>query len=279
MDNYATLYVCPTPIGNLKDITLRVLETLEAADIIAAEDTRHTVKLLNHYNIKKKLISYHEHNKAKMQPILIEMLKAGKTVALVSDAGMPGISDPGSDIIAACIKENIKVEVLPGANAAITALVSSGLNTESFIFIGFLPKKISEARKILETLNDEKRTMIFYETPHRLLKILELIKEVLGDRNISIARELTKIHEQILRLTLQEAVAYYSENEPRGEYVLIVEGRKKEKEPTPDDTAIMKIVEQYKSEGFSTKDAIIKAAQMLGLPRNIVYDLIKTSSK
>ena len=277
MDNYATLYICPTPIGNLKDITLRVLETLENADVIAAEDTRHTIKLLNHYNIKKKLISYHEHNTAKMQPILLEMLKSGNNVALVSDAGMPGISDPGSDIIAACIKENINVEVLPGANAAITALVASGINTDSFIFIGFLPKKISQAKHLLEALIKEPRTLILYESPHRLLKTLEILNEILGDRKIALARELTKIHEQILRLTMAEALTYYSSIEPRGEYVIIIEGAKEKEEITLDDSAIVKIVEEYKNQGLSTKDAIMKTSQMLGLPRNAVYKSVKTN--
>lgn len=276
MNNYATLYVCPTPIGNLKDITLRVLETLEQADVIAAEDTRHTIKLLNHYDIKKKLISYHEHNTAKMQPILLEMLKSGTTIALVSDAGMPGISDPGSDIISACIKENINVEVLPGANAAITALVASGINTEAFTFIGFLPKKISQAKNLVETLIDEPRTLILYESPHRLVKILEILNNILGDRNIALARELTKIHEQILRLTLSEAITYYSSTNPRGEYVIIIEGAKKEKKAAISDAAIIKTVEEYKNKGFSTKDAVLKASQTLGLSRNAVYDSVKT---
>lgn len=275
MNNYATLYVCPTPIGNLKDITLRVLETLEQADVIAAEDTRHTIKLLNHYNIKKKLISYHEHNTAKMQPILLEMLKSGTTVALVSDAGMPGISDPGSDIISACIKENINVEVLPGANAAITALVASGINSESFTFIGFLPKKISQAKNLVEKLIDEPRTLILYESPHRLVKVLEILKDILGDRNIALARELTKIHEQILRLTICEAITYYSSAQPRGEYVIIIEGAKKEKKAAINNAAILQTVEEYKSKGFSTKDAVLKASQTLGLSRNAVYDSVK----
>lgn len=279
MDNFATLYVCPTPIGNLKDITLRVLETLEAADIIAAEDTRHTLKLLNHYGIKKKLISYHEHNTAKMEPVLIDLLKEGKTIALVSDAGMPGISDPGSDIILACIKENIRVEVLPGANAALTALVASGLDTEAFVFIGFLPKKMSEAKAALEKLAGETKTLIFYESPHRLLKMLTLMKDVLGQRDIAIARELTKIHEQILRMALEEAVSFYSENAPRGEYVLVIGGQKKEKGTTISDAQIIEIATRYKNEGFSTKDSATMTAQKLSLPKNTVYDLMKTHNK
>ncbi len=274
MNEQTTLYICPTPIGNLKDITLRVLETLEAVDIIAAEDTRHTVKLLNHYNIKKKLISYHEHNKLKMQPVLLELLQSGKNVALVSDAGMPGISDPGSDIVAACIAENINVEVLPGANAAITALVASGLNTDAFVFVGFLPKKITDARRYLETIKNENKTLIFYESPHRLQKILELLNNVLGNRRIALARELTKMHEQILRFSLQEAIEHYTTIEPRGEYVLVVEGYK-DTEISIDEDLILSTIEQYKEQGYSTKDAITKAAQKLGLSKNIVYNLTK----
>ena len=271
-----TLFVCPTPIGNLKDITIRVLETLEAVDVIAAEDTRHTVKLLNHYNIKKKLISYHEHNTARMQPVLIELLLSGKNVALVSDAGMPGISDPGSDIIAACIKEGINVEVLPGANAAITALVASGLNTDSFVFLGFLPKKITDSRKLLESVKNEAKTLILYESPHRLTKILELVYDVLGDRSIALARELTKLHEQVLRITVKEAIAYYENLEPRGEYALVIEGAKTEIKPI-DNELIQETIEQFKAQGLSTKDTITKAALTLGLPRNTVYNCTKNS--
>lgn len=274
----ATLFICPTPIGNLKDVTLRVLETLKSVDLIAAEDTRQTVKLLNHYDIKNKLISYHEHNKMKMQPILLNELKDGKNIALVTDAGMPGISDPGSDMVLACIKENINVEVLPGANAAITALVASGLSTESFLFIGFLPKKITEARRLLENIKNETHTLIFYESPHRLLKILELLNEVLGDRDISIARELTKIHEQFLRLKITEAIDHFKQTEPRGEFVLVVERAKKDTlKPPADESIIQQTVKAYKEQGLSTKDAIIKAAQELGLSRNIVYKSAKAS--
>lgn len=273
-----TLFICPTPIGNLKDVTLRVLETLESVDFIAAEDTRQTVKLLNHYGIKNRLISYHEHNKIKMQPILLSELKSGKNIALVTDAGMPGISDPGSDIVLACIKENINVEVLPGANAAITALVASGLSTESFLFIGFLPKKITEARRLLEDIKNETHTLIFYESPHRLIKILELLNEILGDRDISIARELTKIHEQFLRSKITEAIAHFNETDPRGEFVLVIKGAKKDtQKPPADETTIQQTVNTYKQQGFSTKDAIIKAAQELGLSRNIVYKSAKAS--
>lgn len=274
----ATLFICPTPIGNLKDVTLRVLETLKSVDLIAAEDTRQTVKLLNHYDIKNKLISYHEHNKMKMQPVLINELKDGKNIALVTDAGMPGISDPGSDIVLACIKENINVEVLPGANAAITALVASGLSTESFLFIGFLPKKITEAKRLLENIKNETHTLIFYESPHRLIKILELLNEVLGDRDISIARELTKIHEQFLRLKITGAIEHFKETDPRGEFVLVVEGAKKDTlKPLANESTIQQAVFAYKEQGLSTKDAIIKAAQELGLSRNIVYKSAKAS--
>jgi len=274
----ATLFICPTPIGNLKDVTLRVLETLKSVDLIAAEDTRQTVKLLNHYDIKNKLISYHEHNKMKMQPVLINELKDGKNIALVTDAGMPGISDPGSDIVLACIKENINVEVLPGANAAITALVASGLSTESFLFIGFLPKKITEAKRLLENIKNETHTLIFYESPHRLIKILELLNEVLGDRDISIARELTKIHEQFLRLKITGAIDHFKGTDPRGEFVLVVEGAKKDTlKPPADESTIQQTVFAYKEQGLSTKDAIIKAAQELGLSRNIVYKSAKAS--
>lgn len=219
------LYVVPTPIGNLKDITLRALEVLENADVIAAEDTRQTLKLLNHFNMKKQMISYHKFNENIKSDDIINMLKNCKQVALVSDAGTPGISDPGSVIIKRCIEENIEFEVLTGATAVTTALVYSGLDTTKFLFRGFLPRENKDRKPIIEDLKNRQETLIFYESPHRLIKTLEFLRENLGNRRIAICRELTKLHEEILRLTLEEAIDYYSENETRGEYVLVVEGK------------------------------------------------------
>ncbi|KGM96497.1 tetrapyrrole methylase [Clostridium novyi A str. 4552] len=270
------LYVVPTPIGNLKDITLRALEILQNADIIAAEDTRQTLKLLNHFNIKKQMISYHKFNENIKSDDIINMLKDCKQVALVSDAGTPGISDPGSVIIKRCIEESIEFEVLTGATAVTTALVYSGLDTTKFLFRGFLPRENKDRKPIIEDLKNRQETLIFYESPHRLIKTLEFLYENLGNRRISICRELTKLHEEILRLTLEESIAYYSENETRGEYVLVVEGKSieeviKEEQEVWADLSIENHIKKYIDEGLTKKEAIKKVAKDRSVPKSDIY--------
>ncbi|MBU3189122.1 16S rRNA (cytidine(1402)-2'-O)-methyltransferase [Clostridium bowmanii] len=270
------LYLVPTPIGNLKDITLRALEVLQDVDIIAAEDTRQSLKLLNHFNIKKTLISYHQHNEQGKSENLIDQIKQGKNIAIISDAGSPGISDPGSVIVKKCIEQNIKFEVLPGATAITTALVYSGLDTTKFIFRGFLPREKKERKPIIDDLLNRSETLIFYEAPHRLVSTLEFLYENIGNRKISMCRELTKIYEEIIRLTLEEAIEYYKEKAPRGEYVLVIEGKSKE-EIDKDEKAkwemltIEEHIERYISEGINKKDAMKKVAKDRGIPKSEIY--------
>lgn len=270
------LYLVPTPIGNLKDITLRALEVLKEADFIASEDTRVSLKLLNHFNIKKTLISYHKHNEQGKSEDIISLLKDGKNIAIITDAGTPGISDPGSFIVSKCIEEGIPFEVLPGATAITTALVYSGLDTTSFLFKGFLPRENKDRKPILEELEPRKETLIFYEAPHRLRNTLEAIYEVLGNRNIALCRELTKLHEEILRYTLEEAIEYYKENDPRGEYVLVLSGKsqeeiKKEKMSAWEDLTIEEHIKMYIEQGLNKKDAIKKVAKDREMPKGEVY--------
>ncbi|MBI6873160.1 16S rRNA (cytidine(1402)-2'-O)-methyltransferase [Clostridium aciditolerans] len=274
--NFGKLYLVPTPIGNLKDITLRALEVLENVDLVAAEDTRQSLKLLNHFNIKKTLISYHKHNEQGKSMDLIEKIKDGKSIALISDAGTPGISDPGSIIVSKCIEENIDFEVLPGATAITTALVYSGLDTSKFIFRGFLPRENKDKRIIIEELKDRKETLVFYESPHRIRETLEFLRSNLGNRRISICRELTKLHEQILRFSLDEAISYYSEKDIKGEFVLVVEG-KGEEEILQEERAkwealsIEEHIKNYISEGLSKKEAIKKVAKDRKLSKSEIY--------
>jgi len=209
-ERYGTLYLCPTPIGNLEDITLRALKILKRVDFIAAEDTRVTVKLLNHYEIKTPLISYHEHNQRQKGPEIIQLLLNGKNVALVTDAGTPGISDPGEDLVKLAVAEEIPVVPLPGAVAAICALVASGLSTERFVFEGFLPRKPKDRNQRLRLIATEPRTIVFYEAPHRILKTLEYLREALGNRKISVAREITKLHEEFFRGTIEQGLSPYN---------------------------------------------------------------------
>lgn len=270
------LYLVPTPIGNLKDITLRALEVLNQVDLIAAEDTRQSLKLLNHFNIKKPLISYHQHNEQGKSENLIDKLKEGKNIALVSDAGTPGISDPGAVIVSKCIEEHIDFEVLTGATAVTTALVYSGMDTTKFIFRGFMPRENKERKIIMEELKNRKETLIFYEAPHRLKSTLEFLKSNLGNRKISICRELTKLHEEILRLNLSEAIDYYEDKTVKGELVLIVEG-KDEKEIMNEEMAewqdldIDEHIKMYIKEGLNKKDAIKKVAKDRNLPKSEIY--------
>ena len=268
------LYVCPTPIGNLEDITCRTLRVLNEVDLIAAEDTRHTIKLLNHFEINKTLTSYHEHNKLTKGPILIDKLLEGINIALVSDAGMPGISDPGQDLVALCIDHGIDIEVLPGASAFVIALVGSGLPSWKFAFEGFLDRDKKSKKKRLEEIRYEERTLIIYESPHRLKESLKFMEEVLGDRKIAVCRELTKKHEEYMRSNISQVRAYYEDNDPRGEYILIVEGSnetrpdKKDSYDGLDERAyVIKLME----EGLSKKDAIKMVAKDRKLKKDIVY--------
>ena len=267
------LYLVPTPIGNLGDISIRCRETLEQADFIAAEDTRVSLKLLNHLGIKKSLVSYFEHNKEQKGEMIVERILAGETCALVSDAGSPAISDPGEDLVKQCAAAGITVCAIPGPCAVITALSISGQATGRFCLEGFLSTSKKSRKEHLESLIGEQRTMIFYEAPHKLLATLESMAEVFGgDRGISLCRELTKLHEEVVRTTLAEAIAMYEEKPPKGEFVLVVAGAAPvEKEAfTPEDAA--QRVAQLMEEGLSRKDAVKQAAKELDLPKNVVYE-------
>ena len=268
------LYLVPTPIGNLGDISLRCRQTLEEADFIAAEDTRVTLKLLNHLGIKKSLVSYYEHNKASKGNVILERILNGETCALVSDAGSPAISDPGEDLVKQCAEAGITVCAIPGPCALVTALSISGQSTGRFCFEGFLSTSKRSRREHLESLKKEQRTMIFYEAPHKLLTTLEDMAETFGsDRPISLCRELTKLHEEVVRTTLGEAVAKYSENAPKGEFVLIVAGAEPEIEEAPSQEDAAVYLRQLMESGMSRKDAIRQTSKDLGLPKNVVYDL------
>lgn len=277
----AMLYLVPTPIGNLGDISQRCRETLEAADFIAAEDTRVTLKLLNHLGIKKSLVSYYEHNKAAQGSRIVERILGGETCALVSDAGSPAISDPGEDLVRQCAGAGIPVCAIPGPCAAITALSISGQATGRFCFEGFLSTAKKSRREHLESLKSEQRTMIFYEAPHKLLTTLSDMAEVFGgDRPLSLCRELTKLHEEVVRTTLSEAMARYTENPPKGEFVLIVAGAKPEEKEIPSETDAAARLAELIAQGLSRKDAVKQAAKELGLSKNAVYEIaLKDSEK
>ena len=267
------LYLVPTPIGNLGDISIRCRQTLEQADFIAAEDTRVTMKLLNHLGIKKSLVSYYEHNKAMKGDMIVERILSGEACALVSDAGSPAISDPGEELVKQCAQAGITVCAIPGPCAVITALSISGQATGRFCFEGFLSTAKKSRREHLESLIGEKRTMIFYEAPHKLMATLEDMAETFGsDRPISLCRELTKLHEEVIRTTLGGAITLYSQQPPRGEYVLVLAGAPEEEKValTTDDAAsyVAKLMEG----GMSRKDAIKQTAKELDLPKNVVYD-------
>ena len=267
------LYLVPTPIGNLGDISIRCRETLEQADFIAAEDTRVSLKLLNHLGIKKSLVSYFEHNKAEKGNMIVERILAGETCALVSDAGSPAISDPGEDLVRQCAEAGITVCAIPGPCAVITALSISGQSTGRFCFEGFLSTAKKSRREHLESLQKEERTMIFYEAPHKLCATLEDMASVFGnDRPISLCRELTKLHEEVVRTTLGEAIRKYTETPPKGEFVLVVAGAAPEEKvsATAEDGAARAL--ELMEGGMSRKDAARQAAKELGLPKNLVYD-------
>ena len=270
------LYLCATPIGNLQDMTPRVVETLKEVDLIAAEDTRNSIKLLNHFEIKTPMTSYHEFNKVEKALYLVEQLQTGKNIALISDAGTPAISDPGEILVRECHKAGIRVTSLPGACALITALTMSGLNTRRFCMEGFLPSDKKEKRNILEELKQESRTIILYEAPHRLSKTLLELYEALGDREIALCRELTKKFETVMKTTLKEAIDYYKENEPRGEYVLVLEGKslvekKQEKIEEWEKMSIEEHMAFYENQGIDHKEALKKVAKDRGVGKRDIY--------
>jgi len=273
---FGKLYVVPTPIGNLKDITLRAIEVLESADMIAAEDTRQSLKLLNHFNIRKPLVSYHKFNEQNKSGSIVQLLKEGKNIALISDAGTPGISDPGSIIIKKCLEEKIDFVVLPGATAVIPALVYSGLDTTKFIFRGFFPRETKERRKVLDEISEREETIIFYEAPHRLLDALTFICENMGNRNLAVCRELTKIHEEIFRGTIKEAVSHFSSKQIKGEIVLVIEGKSKEaileeKKSKWENMPIRDHIICYMELGKSKKESIKLVSNERGLPKSEIY--------
>lgn len=274
-----TLYLVATPIGNLQDITFRAVDTLKMVDMIAAEDTRQSIKLLNHFDIKKPLISYHEHNKNTKGNYLIEQLQMGKNIALVSDAGSPGISDPGEDLVRLAADNAIKVTMIPGPVAAMTGLVISGLPTGQFVFEGFLPMNKRARQEHLNRLKDEIRTIIFYEAPHKLSYTLKDIYNALGDRRIALARELTKLHEEVIRCSLLEAIDLYSEKQPKGEFVLIVEGQNRNiieenKKNKFAEISIEEHVQTYIDAGLNKKDAIKRVADERGIIKRDVYNVV-----
>ncbi|NLI91711.1 MAG: 16S rRNA (cytidine(1402)-2'-O)-methyltransferase [Peptococcaceae bacterium] len=266
----STLYICATPIGNLGDITLRVLETLKEVDFIAAEDTRHSRKLLNHYDIKTPLISYHQHNEKFRTNEVIMRLKAGETCALISDAGMPGISDPGQVLIKACLKENLKIDVLPGPNAALTALVLSGMPTDNFIYLGFLPTVQGERKRILTSVAELTCTMIFYEAPHRLIRTLEDIHEILGDRVTVVARELTKLHQSVHRGLISELLEQFRIAAPKGECCILLGPPVREIEQGQPDDWLCE-VNKLEREGKNSKEAMKIVAKKRGISKRDIY--------
>ena len=274
-----TLFLCATPIGNLSDMTPRVIETLREADMIAAEDTRNSMKLLNYFDIKTPLTSYHEYNKVEKADQIITWLHAGKNIALITDAGTPAISDPGGILVAKCMEAGIPVTSLPGCCACITALTLSGLSTRRFCFEGFLPADKKERKFILEELKDETRTIILYEAPHHLKKTLQQLFEELGDRRVTLCRELTKKFETVFPTTLGEALCFYEENEPRGEYVLVLEGisrrnLQKEKQQMWETLTIEEHMQKYESQGMEKKEAMKRVAADRGISKRDVYQAL-----
>ena len=270
------IYLVPTPIGNLGDITLRALEVLKSVDLIAAEDTRQSLKLLNHFNIKKSLISYHKHNEQGKSEELIDRVRNGENIAVISDAGTPGISDPGGIVLKKCIENGIDVEVLPGATASTTAIIYSGLDTSAFIFRCFLPRENNEKKEFVESLKDRRETIIFYESPYRVIDTLTFLKENFGNRNIAICRELTKLHEEIYRGSLEEAICYFNDNIPKGEFVLVLQGKsleeiRNENVAKWEDMSIKDHIIYFINQGMSKKDAIKQVSKDRELPKSEVY--------
>ncbi len=270
------LYLCATPIGNLEDVTYRVIRILKEVDLIAAEDTRNSVKLLNRYEINTPMTSYHEHNKIEKAHKLVECLREGKNIALITDAGTPGISDPGEELVQICYQAGIKVFSLPGPAACITAATISGLSTRRFAFEAFLPRDKKQRSKILNELKNETRTIILYEAPHHLLQTLEDLVQTLGNRKISLCRELTKKFEEVQQTTINDAIAYYESNSPRGEYVLVVQGKsfqdiQKEQQSIWTSMSLQEHMEYYEKQGIMHKDAMKLVAKDRGVPKREVY--------
>lgn len=275
-----TLYLCATPIGNLEDMTYRAVRTLKEVDLIAAEDTRNSIKLLNHFEIHTPMTSYHEYNKYEKGRKLVEKLLEGADIALITDAGTPGISDPGEELAAMCHEAGIRVTAVPGAAACITALTISGLPTRRFAFEAFLPSDKKEREYVLESLEKESRTIVLYEAPHRLVKTLKLLYERLGDRRISVCRELTKRHETVYQSVLSEAAAYYEQNAPKGECVLVIEGLNRQELVRQEqerwaDTSIEEHMEHYLSRGMDRKEAMKQTAKDRGVPKREIYNYLE----
>lgn len=273
------LYLCATPIGNLEDITLRVLRTLEEVDLIAAEDTRNSIKLLNHYEIKTPMTSYHEYNKIEKAHYLVSQMMEGKNVALITDAGTPAISDPGEELVRIAYEAGIEITSLPGASACVTALTLSGLSTRRFAFEAFLPKEKKERRRILEELKQETRTIILYEAPHHLRQTLEELEETLGNRKITLCRELTKKYEEAHKTTINDVRNYYNDNEPRGEYVLVVEGKTleeidNERREAWEQMTLEEHMAHYENQGIARKEAMKLVAKDRGVSKRDIYQAL-----
>ena len=271
-----TLYLCATPIGNLEDMTFRCIRILKEVDLIAAEDTRNSIKLLNHFEIKTPMTSYHEYNKIEKGHKLVEHLLNGEDIALITDAGTPGISDPGEELVKMCQEAGIVVTAIPGAAACITALTISGLSTRRFAFEAFLPADKKERQAVLDELKEETRTIVLYEAPHRLVKTLQLLYDTLGKRKISICRELTKKHETVFAATMEEALAYYNNHEPKGECVMVIEGKSRdeiraEEQAHWEEMTIEEHMEYYESQGIDRKEAMKRVAKDRGIGKRDVY--------
>ena len=277
------LYLCATPIGNLEDITLRVLRVLREVDLIAAEDTRNSIKLLNHFNIKTPMTSYHEYNKIEKAYQLVEKMRQGQNIALITDAGTPGISDPGEELVRICQESGIPVTSLPGPAACITALTMSGLPTRRFAFEAFLPKDKKERARILSSLEQETRTIVLYEAPHHLKKTLEELWKALGDRNITLCRELTKKYETAFPTTISGAIAYYEKQEPRGEFVLVIQGKDqkqliKEQQESWEALSLEEHMQHYENQGMNRKEAMKQVAKDRGISKRDVYGTLLEDS-
>ena len=276
INNSGTLYLCATPIGNLEDMTFRAVGVLKEADLIAAEDTRNSIRLLNHFDIHTPMTSYHEYNRIEKGHHLVSLLLEGKNIALITDAGTPGISDPGEDLVRMCRDAGIPVTSVPGACACVNALIISGRPTRRFCFEAFLPADKKDRRRVLQEIQEETRTTVIYEAPHRLRKTLQELLEVLGDRRLSICRELTKKFETVMETTLEDAVRFYGEQEPRGEYVLVLEGRShasidEEERSRFENMSVQEHVEMYEEQGLNRKDAMKQAAKDRGVSKRDIY--------
>ena len=275
-DMAGKLYLCATPIGNLEDITYRVLKTLKEVDLIGAEDTRHSIHLMNHFEIKTPMTSYHEYNKVEKAKILVEQMKEGKNIAIITDAGTPGISDPGEEIVRQCYEAGIEVTSIPGPAACITALTMSGLNTRRFAFEAFLPAEKKERRRILQELKNETRTIVLYEAPHHLVRTLKELQKVLGDREITLCKELTKIYEKAEKSTIEKLIEKYEDAEIKGEYVLVIQGKAFEEIQKEEQEIYLKItveehMQKYLLQGMDKKEAMKQVAKDRGISKREVY--------